>query len=1380
MGGRRPTDRAWVSADGGWIRRLAPYVLRQRAGLVRTFVAGLVGAAVGTAVPVVERRIVDDVILTHRASAVPLLLLLAGLGVAGFVAARIRRFNASRVVLEVSYGLRAAIHACLQRLDLVAHGGLATGQLVSRANADISLVLRVLRVLPMMASNLVLMAGALVVMFVFSPPLALISLVMVPALAVGAYRMRSRLYPATWDVQQRTGEVAQVVDQAVTGVRVVKAFGQEGREFARLADAAAALYGSSVRALRIQARYQPALEAIPSFGQAGVLALGGWLALRHQITVGTFLAFASYLVMLVGPARMLAGMFASGQQARAGAERIFALLDAAPAVTDAPGARVLPPVTGEIRFERVRFAFPGSPPVLNGFDLRIAPGETVALVGASASGKSTAALLLGRFYDVTGGAVRVDGHDVRDVTLASLRSQLGMVFEESFLFSESIRDNIAYGRPDATDEEVEAAARAAEAHEFVTRLPDGYATVVGERGLTLSGGQRQRVALARALLADPRILILDDATSAVDAKVEESIHAALRRVLRAPGRPRTALLVAHRRSTLRLADRIAVVDGGRVVDDGTHAELMARCPLYRRLLAGEGDRIDGGDPAAAGTTGPLARTRMGDIGIADSRFVAAGAAGTVGMPAGTGGHADGRRPATDGRRPDAVPDAGLDSGRPAAGAAAGDGAPGNGAPGKGARGPWGDAAPRGGRPVAGDGDPGDGHAGGAAPGEAGVPENVAVSIETAQARAAEVAAAGVRGAVAAGAEAARAGMAGAEAARTEGAVGRPSGGRFGDLGQEDLRRRVAALPPVRDVPDVDVSRESRPAPGFRLWRFLRPYRRPLALGLVLVVLDALAGVAGPYISRDGIDHGVLTGSRAALFTAAGVFLGVALAGLVVGRAVTLVAGRTGERLMYALRIRVWAQLQRLSVDYYDREMAGVIMTRMTTDVGAFSSVLQDGLINALASLFTFAGVAVAMVVMSPPLTGAAAIVLVPLVAATVLFRRLSATPYRESRERLARVNAGLQESIAGVRESQAFTQERRRHALFTRLTRDYVASRLAAQQLVSLYFPFVDLLSSLAAVLVLAVGQHLAAEGALTPGALIAFLLYLNLFFAPIQQLSEVFDDWQQARVSMARIAELMDVPVATPVAAHPVDPGRLRGEIRLEGVRFGYRGGAGDALAGVDLEIAPGETVALVGATGAGKSSLVKLLARFHDPDAGRVLVDGHDLRDLDPVAYRRQLGYVPQEAFLFRGTVRDNIAYGRPDASAEQIEAAARSVGAHELIMRLPGGYDHEIAERGASLSAGQRQLLCLARAALVDPAILLLDEATANLDLATEARITRAMGSVASGRTTVVIAHRLQTARTADRIIVLDRGRVVEDGTHEELLRDRGAYALLWQAA
>jgi ATP-binding cassette subfamily B protein len=303
--------------------------------------------------------------------------------------------------------------------------------------------------------------------------------------------------------------------------------------------------------------------------------------------------------------------------------------------------------------------------------------------------------------------------------------------------------------------------------------------------------------------------------------------------------------------------------------------------------------------------------------------------------------------------------------------------------------------------------------------------------------------------------------------------------------------------------------------------------------------------------------------------------------------------------------------------------------------------------------------------------------------------------------------------------------------------------------------------------------------GGVSAGELVAFLLYLNLLFAPLYQLSQVFDSWQQASASLAKIRDLLSIEPSIRPPADPVDPGRLAGAIRFEGVRFRYAGATEDALSGVDLDIAPGETVALVGETGAGKSTIVKLAARFYDPTGGRVLVDGHPLTQLDPIAYRRQLGYVPQEPFLFSGTVRDNIAYARPGASDAEVEAAARAVGAHEFVARLPAGYRQPVTERGRSLSAGQRQLLALARAQLVDPAILLLDEATAALDLATEARVGRAIGTLAAPRTTLVIAHRLQTARTADRIVVVESGRVVEQGAHDELLALGGHYAGLWRA-
>jgi ATP-binding cassette subfamily B protein len=573
---------------------------------------------------------------------------------------------------------------------------------------------------------------------------------------------------------------------------------------------------------------------------------------------------------------------------------------------------------------------------------------------------------------------------------------------------------------------------------------------------------------------------------------------------------------------------------------------------------------------------------------------------------------------------------------------------------------------------------------------------------------------------------------------------------------------------------------------------------------------------GPVLVRAGIDQGVSRGSVAVLLAASGVYLVATLADLFIEIGETFITGRTAQRIMLSLRLRIWAQLQRLSLDYYEREMAGRIMTRMTTDVDQFESLIQNGLLSALVAFVTFAGVGTALVIFNAELALCVFAVVVPLTAATVMFRRRAGRLYDQSRERIAVVNADFQESLSGVRESQAFVHEDATGTRFRALGRRYLSSRVAAQRLVAVYFPFVAFLSAVADAIVLGVGSHMVVAGALTTGALIAFLLYITMFFSPIQQLSQVFDAWQQTRVSVLRIAELMQLETLTPNDPEPVgvrpvgvrgsgESVDIAGELTLDGVHFSYpappaRAGAElrgpadprtlrpdyarylkppEAIRGMDLRIAPGETVALVGETGAGKSTVMKLLLRFYDPQAGNVCVDGTALRRLDLAGYRHRLGYVPQEAFLFTGTVRDNIAYGRPEAGDEAVEAAARAVGAHDFIAGLDGGYRHELAERGRSLSAGQRQLIALARAELVDPAILLLDEATSNLDLATEAKVTAAMHRLAQGRTTVVIAHRLQTARAADRIVVLAHGRIAETGTHDQLLARRGAYAAMWEA-
>jgi len=1230
-------------------RRLLPFLARHRRKVFLAFAVSIGTTLIGVATPLIERAVIDDVITTPTKALWPLLVLLVGLGVVNFGLAYVRRFVGGRFGIDVQHDLRTTIFEHLQRLDFARHDELPTGQLVSRASSDLALVQGLLAFLPLATGNLLLFVLSLAVMLVLSPLLTLVVALTVPALVVVSLSLRRHMYPAQWDSLQHTGEVAQVVDEAVTGVRVVKGFGQEDRELGRLADTATGLYRSNVRTVRIQARYAAMLQAIPAFGQVAVLALGGWLAIEGNISVGTFLAFATYLAQLLAPARMFAGMVAIAEQARAGAERIFDLLDSTPVVTEAPDAEPLPARADErgreVVLRDVSFGYLSAEPVLRGLDLRVAPGETVALVGASGSGKSTVGLLLPRFYDVQGGAVAIDGVDVRTVTLDALRRSVGVVFEDAFLFSDTVRANIAYGRPEATDEEVERAARAAGAHEFVLELPDGYATRVGERGLTLSGGQRQRLAIARAILTDPEILVLDDATSSVDARTEEQIHSTLRELMAT----RTTLLVAHRRSTLRLADRVAVVEHGRVVEQGTHDELLERSAVYRALLRGPGDSAEGlpEDDAFDGEiTGEL-----WDRDVAST---------------------------------------------PAAAFAA--------------------AAPAG-----------------------------------------------------------RAGMG-------ETALGRGGAGPIFALAPTpELMAQVAALPPADDEPDVDIAAEAAADRGeqFRLRNFLRPYRRALLIGFGLVVVDTLLTIAGPFLVRFGLDQGVQEQAKDALWLASVLYLGTTLLDWLVTWTYTRYNGRTAERLLLALRVRIFAHLQRLALDYYDREMAGRIMTRMTTDVEAFSQLLQTGLISAVVNVMSFVGILVVLVFMSPPLALGVLALIPPLVIATIWFRRRSARAYRRARETISSVNEEFQENLSGLRVTQASARADENISRFHDTAGRYLDARLRTQRLQALYFPFIAFLAVCGDAIVLGLGSVLVRDGAVAVGTVVAFLLYLDQFFAPIQQLSQVFDQWQQAVASMERIDELMATPVLTPEAAAPVAPGRVRGHVLLEDVRFVYPGTSREVLHGLDLDVAAGESVALVGTTGAGKSTIVKLVARFYDPAGGRVLVDGVPVDQLDLREFRQRLGYVPQEPFLFSGTIRDNIAYGRPDASDSQVEEAARAVGAHQFVAELPGGYLHHVSERGRSLSAGQRQLVCLARALLVDPSILLLDEATANLDLATEARVQRAMGVVSHGRTTLLIAHRLPTARTADRIVVIDDGRVLEQGTHDELLARGGAYAGLWES-
>ncbi len=1171
--------RRWRAA----YRALTESFIWRLLGRQRRWIYGLLAAAMLNFLVIIGlldtlRRAFDSAIVDQIAHLDPLVSRLTGLALLGLLTGIAQRQIIARIGFHLEYELRLQLYRRLQTINPRLLDDLPTGQLITRAMTDLTLVELLVQLIPTLGIAVTLLSALAVLLLVLDPVMGVVALLGIPINAYLISRVRRPLLGFSWLALNRRAEVTTAIDEAVRGVRVVKAFGREDAERGRVQEAAKKAFGVSLNRVRMMARYDLILQVIPLVLNGAILILAGRAVGNGGFSVGQLLIFLIFTRVFTDFAQSFDEIASGYMFAKSGALRIFELLNWGGLDADIrPTGRSLPPSrTGlELRGAAVSFgARVGIPPV----ELTVAPGQLAVLIGGPGSGKSLVAAVASGAVAPTAGHVLLDGAEVSTLNPAELRHAVRVIAEDPFLFARSVRHNLEMGagldgkRP--SDERLQKALWAAAADEIVAELPEGLEAPLGDRGMTLSGGQRQRLALARGLVSPPRVLVLDDALSAVNPTLELEILRRIRELA-----PETGILLISRRPSARaIADSVVTLP----------------------------------DPVAD---------------VSDSLATVA----IMGFAAG-----------------DAPPDA-------------------------------------------------------------------------------------------------------------------------------ELLAAVELVPPDRDAPEVgDAAATSSDDPP-TVRHILGPFRSKVGVALLALLGFTLVSLIPEGLFKIAVDD-FKEGTHGDADRVALVLVVIAGAMGVLAYALKILTAKINEGVLYVLRRRTFQRLSRLGIDYYDRELPGQVAARVVHDLDRISAFVENGVYQLAVSVTVIVASLTILTAWNPDV-GRAVLAFVPiLLIITAVQIPLANRAYIRARARLGDVIERFQEDVAGRYVINAFGAQQQAENEVIRRARGLRSARRTSTMISNTYVELMQYIGWLAMAAVISKAGDLSLTGQISAGSVVALQLYLSRAMAPIPQLSDVLQRYLAARASFKTLAVPYRAPILPVEDGGAAPAGDLTGAVRLDGVSFRYPGTDRDVLHDVTLEIPAGSSLALVGPTGAGKSSIAKMIGRIYDPTAGAVVVDGRDLRTIDISSYRRRLGIVPQDAFCFRGTVASNVAYGKPDATRVEIEAAIAAVSATEILARVPGGLDGLVDEEGRNLTAAQRQLIALARAVLVAPDILVLDEATSSLDADVEERVLAAV--TALGRTIIFVTHRLAVARHADSVAVVAGGLVVAQGTHTALRR-AAAYKELWSA-